>query len=182
MTIDRKNKFAWTGSLTTRLILVSNELPKFPDQSGAIATRPLVFKFTESFLGREDKTLDAKLEAELPSILLWAIEGWKRLRERGGFLQPSAGKDLIDQMRDLASPVGAFVRERCEVKAGNRIARKELFQAWKNWSALIAIEKQATTQRFGADLRAVCPYLGETQPRDEYGVQYRAYEGIKLLP
>ncbi len=181
MTIDRKNKFAWTGSLTTRLILVSNELPKFPDQSGAIATRPLVFKFTESFLGREDKTLDAKLEAELPSILLWAIEGWKRLRERGGFLQPSAGKDLIDQMRDLASPVGAFVRERCEVKAGNRIARKELFQAWKNWCA-DRNREAGNDATFGRNLRAVCPYLGETQPRDEYGVQYRAYEGIKLLP
>ena len=73
-------------------MLVSNELPKFPDQSGAMATRPLVFRFTESFLGREDKALDAKLEAELPGILLWAIEGWKRLRKRGHFLQPKPGR------------------------------------------------------------------------------------------
>ncbi len=31
MTIARKNKVDWTGDLTTRLILVSNELPRFPD-------------------------------------------------------------------------------------------------------------------------------------------------------
>jgi len=180
MTIARKHKADWTGDLTTRLILVSNELPKFPDQSGAIATRPLVFKFTESFLGREDKDLDAKLQAELPSILLWAIEGWKRLRQRGGFLQPAAGKDLIDQLRDLSSPVGAFVRERCEVKAGNRIARSELFQAWKDW-CVDRNRESGSDDAFGRNLRTVCPHLGMTQPRDKAGKKYRAYEGIGLL-
>jgi len=180
MTIDRKNKTAWTGDLTTRLILVSNELPKFPDQSGAIATRPLVFKFTESFLGREDKDLDAKLEAELPSILLWAIEGWKRLHQRGHFLQPSAGKDLIDQLRDLSSPVGAFVRERCEIKAGNQVARSNLFKVWKDWCA-DKNREPGSEDTFGRNLRAVCPYLGMTQPYDAQGKRYRAYEGIGLL-
>lgn len=180
MTIDRKNRTAWTGDLTTRLILVSNELPRFPDQSGAIATRPLIFKFTESFLGREDKALDAKLEAELPSILLWAIEGWKRLRQRGSFLQPSAGKDLIDQLRDLSSPVGAFVREKCEVKAGNLVARSELFQAWKDWCA-DRNRVAGNDATFGRNLAAAHPHLGFTQPYDKQGKRYRAYEGIKLV-
>jgi len=179
-TIARKNKVDWTGDLPTRLILVSNELPRFPDQSGAIATRPLVFRFTESFLGREDKNLDAKLQAELPSILLWAIEGWKRLRQRGGFQQPSAGKDLIEQLSDLSSPVGAFVRERCEIKAGNWVARSELFQAWKDW-CVDRNREPGSDDAFGRNLRAVCPHLGMTQPRDRAGKKYRAYEGIGLL-
>jgi P4 family phage/plasmid primase-like protien len=180
MTIARKHRPDWTGSLSTRLILVSNELPKFPDQSGAIATRPLVFRFTESFLGYEDKTLDARLEAELPGILLWAIQGWKRLRERGAFEQPSAGKDLIDQMRDLSSPVGAFVREKCEIGAGFQDSVKDVFTAWKEWCASRNREP-GDEANFGKNLRAVCPYLKTTQPRVD-GKQVRHFEGLKLKP
>jgi putative DNA primase/helicase len=112
ITIDRKHKAPWTGKLPTRLMLLSNELPRLPDQSGALASQFLVWKFTTSFLGKEDLDLDARLAAELPGILLWAIEGWKRLRARGHFLQPVSGTTLIDQIRDISSPVGAFVRER----------------------------------------------------------------------
>jgi putative DNA primase/helicase len=179
MTIARKHKPDWTGCLTTRLILVSNELPKFPDQSEAISTRPLLFRFTESFLGKEDHRLDAKLEAELPGILLWAIEGWKRLRDRGYFLQPQSGQDLIDQMRDLSSPVGAFVRERCEVGSGYLISRADLFQAWKDW-CIDRNREPGSQDGFGRNLRAVIPYLGMTQPYGKQGKRYRAYEGIQL--
>jgi putative DNA primase/helicase len=181
MTIDRKNRPDWTGRLPTRLVLISNELPRFSDSSGALAARLLLFQFTESFLGREDRALDAKLRAELPGILLWAIEGWKRLRDRGHFLQPKSGQDLIDQMRDLSSPVGAFVREKCEVKAGKRIARSDLFQAWKDW-CVDRNREPGSDEAFGRNLRTVCPHLGMTQPCDAQGRRYRAYEGIGLQP
>jgi putative DNA primase/helicase len=179
VTIPRKNKPDWEGRLPTRLMLISNELPRFPDQSGALAARFLLFRFTESFLGREDKALDAKLQTELPGILLWAIDGWKRLRDRGGFLQPQSGQDLVDQMRDLSSPVGAFVRERCVVGAGYQIARRDLFAEWREWCA--EENREAGTQEtFGKNLRSVNPYIGTTQPRDEEGKKYRAYMGIRL--
>jgi putative DNA primase/helicase len=178
--IDRKNKPSWCGKLPTRLMLVSNELPRFADPSGALAARFLLFRFTESFLGREDRQLDGKLRAELPGILLWAIKGWKQLRDRGHFVQPCKGQELVDQMRDLASPVGAFVRERCETGAGFRVARKELFDAWKDW-CIQHNRKQDSEESFGKNLRAVLPYLGMTQPRDSQGKQYRAYEGIRLM-
>jgi putative DNA primase/helicase len=179
--IDRKNRPAWEGKLPTRLMLISNELPHFPDQSGALAGRFLLLRFTESFLGKEDRTLDAKLQAELPGILLWAIEGWKRLRNRGRFLQPKSGQDLIDQMRDLSSPVGAFIRERCEIGPGNMIPRTDLFQAWKDW-CLDRNREPGSEESFGRNLRTACPHLGVTQPRDAQGKRFRAYEGIRLQP
>jgi hypothetical protein len=162
-----------------RLIATHNELPKFPDSSGAITTRPLLFRFTESFVGKEDLTLEAKLQAELPGILLWAIEGWKRLRKQGRFQQPLTGQELIDQMRDLSSPVGAFVRERCDVGAGYLIPRGDLFFAWTDWCKL-RYREPGTADTFGKHLRAACPHLGMTQPTDADGNRFRAYEGIKL--
>ena len=178
MTIHRKNKVDWTGDLTTRLVVVSNELPRFPDSSGAIATRPLLFQFRESFVGREDKTLDAKLQAELPGILLWGIEGWKRLRRRGEFQQPQSGQALIDQLRDLSSPVGAFVRARCGTGSQDSIARSELFEAWKQWCTDHG-SVQGGDGTFGKNLTAVVPGLGESHPRVN-DRRVWTYTGIKL--
>lgn len=179
--IPRKNREDWSGELPTRFMMMANELPKFPDQAGALASRCLILRLTESFVGREDRNLDAKLTAEQPGILNWAIEGWKRLRERGRFLQPASGKELVDQMEDLGSPVGAFVREWCEVGSGFRVARKELYVAWKAWCEERGREP-GSDDGFGRNLHAVLPHLVSSQPRDRAGIKYRAYEGIQLSP
>jgi putative DNA primase/helicase len=48
-----------------------------------------------------------------PGILNWALAGLDRLNKRGYLLQPASGCATVRKMEDLASPVGAFVRERC---------------------------------------------------------------------
>jgi P4 family phage/plasmid primase-like protien len=181
MTIDRKHRSSWTGKLPTRLMLFSNELPRLPDQSGALASRFLVWKFTESFLGREDHGLDARLAAELPSILNWAIEGWKRLRDRGYFIQPTSGAELIDQVRDISSPVGVFVRERCNLDPAYQVDIPELFGEWRSWcdSKNRPAGDEAT---FGRNLRAVVPKLETKQRRGGSGSRVRCFAGIGLKP
>jgi len=72
-TIDRKHLDAWTGRLPTRFVLISNELPRLRDASGALASRLILLGFTRSFYGREDTGLFDRLRRELPGILLWAI-------------------------------------------------------------------------------------------------------------
>ena len=62
-------------------------------------------------------TLPPNCRVSLPGILLWSIEGWRRLRQRGRFEQPESSRELIDGMADLSSPVGEFVRDRCMVGA-----------------------------------------------------------------
>ena len=98
----------------------------------------ILLRLTHSWLGREDTRLTDRLLAELPGILLWAIEGWRRLRERGCFVQPS--RSLVKDMENLSSPVGAFVRECCVTADGVNVLVKdltvpvrELFGRWKEW-------------------------------------------------
>ena len=91
LTVDRKHLLIVHMQLPTRFVFLTNEIPRLCDASGALAGRFMVLKFTESFYGREDKILTKKLTGELPGILNWAIEGWKRLRERDRFLQPETG-------------------------------------------------------------------------------------------
>ena len=68
LTIDRKFRRAWHGRLTTRFMLLTNELPRLVDASGALAKRFLILTLENSFYGREDPTLTGQLLAELPGI------------------------------------------------------------------------------------------------------------------
>ncbi len=179
LSIPRKFLPDWTGKLATRFLLMTNELPRIEDASGALASRFLVLTLHESFYGREDHALFDRFQLELPGILNWALEGWDRLYARGRFVQPSSAATLVEEFEDLGSPIGAFVRERCEVRQGYDVTKDRLFQAWKTWCVDNGRERPGTSQTFGRNLRAVLPGLGERQPR-VLGSRVRCYEGIRL--
>lgn len=180
ITVDRKFRPAWTGRLGVRFILLSNELPRIADASGALASRFIVWTLTESFYGKEDHGLTDRLLSELPAILNWAIVGWRRLRERGYFVQPSSSLEAIQELEDLGSPIKAFLRERCEVKAGAEVEVEALFSAWQQWCKDQGRDHTGNLQSFGRDLRAALPKIRDTRPR-EGEVRVRKYSGLRLL-
>jgi len=176
LTIDRKHMTSVTMKLPTRFMFLTNELPRLSDASGALAGRFMMLKLTESFYGREDTTLTGKLCGELPGILNWAIDGWKRLRERGLFIQPASVEDALCDMEDLSSPVGAFVRECCDIGPGLRAWVDDLYNAWKSWCERDGRVTVTTKQTFGRDLMAAVP--GASCRRNQsFG---RFYVGIAL--
>ena len=176
LTIDRKHMTSVTLKLPTRFVFFSNELPRLNDASGALAGRFMILRLTNSFYGREDKALTTKLLTELPGILNWAIEGWRRLRARGHFVQPSSVEDAVRDMEDLSSPVGAFVRERCDVGPGMRAWVDDLYAAWKTWCEQEGRSIVTTKQTFGRDLSAAVP--GVARRRGTGNTTF--YEGISL--
>src|SRR5262249_6708294 len=117
ITVDRKYREAWTGRLQVRFLILSNELPRLADASGALAGRFVMLVLTRSFYGCEDHQLTTRLMMERSAILNWAIAGWRRLIERGFFATPTSSADAVRELEDLGSPIGAFVRERCIVAA-----------------------------------------------------------------
>ena len=180
LTIDRKFREAWTGTLSTRFLILTNELPRIGDSSGALASRFIVLTLSESFFGREDLDLTKHLLAELPGILNWSIEGWQRLQLRGRFQQPASSAEVIEELADLASPVGAFVRTRCTVGPGCSVLADTLFKAWQAWCEAQGQKDQGTVQTFGRNLRAFVPGLKTSQPRGSGPGRPRTYSGIKL--
>jgi putative DNA primase/helicase len=180
LTVDRKYREPWTGKLPSRFLLLSNELPRFGDASGAISHRFVVLTMTESFLGRENTRLTADLLGELPGILSWSLDGLDRLTRQGSLTEPASSADAIVALQDLVSPVSAFVRDRC--RRGGQVPVAELFAEWKAWCEDNG-HRAGSVQTFGRDLRAVVPVLRVAQPRDEAGRQsQRHYIGISLSP
>lgn len=179
-TVDRKFMQAWSGRLTTRFLIMTNELPRIADASGALASRFIVLTMTKSFYGKEDRGLTGRLLKELPGILNWAIEGWRRVKSRGHFIQPVSSAEAIRDLEDLSSPIGAFLRERCVVGQGHHVGIDYLYEVWTGWCQDQGRDHSGTKQTFGRDLRSAVPGLSVTQPRDDAGRQYRAYEGISV--
>ncbi|MCP3137537.1 phage/plasmid primase, P4 family [Pyxidicoccus sp. QH1ED-7-1] len=180
ISVPRKHREDWNVKLSTRFLILSNEVPALLDQSGALASRFVVLRMTASFFGQEDRGLTARLLAELPSILLWSLAGLDRLRARGYFRQPASGQEMFRQLETLGSPVKAFVEECCEVKPGATVACADLFTAWCLHASSQGREHPGTAQMFGRNLSAAFPGIGTTRPRAADGSQVRQYAGIRL--
>jgi len=179
-TIDRKFLRAWTGRLSTRFVIISNELPRLSDASAALPSRFILLTLTESFFGCEDHGLLDRLLSELPSILNWSLAGLDRLTRRGSFVQPASAAEAIAALEDLASPVGAFVRERCIIGPAADCEVGTLFEAWRDWCAVQGRDQPGTAATFGRDLRAVIPSLRTANRRAGAGRE-RWYQGAALL-
>lgn len=176
LTIDRKYLSAVTLRLTTRMMFLSNEIPQLADASGALASRFLILRLTESHLGREDEGLLERLIVERAGILLWALEGLDRLRARGRFKAPASTGDIADSIRDGGSAIHAFLRDRCQVGEGLRIEGNALFEEWKSWCATRGVQEAQTIQRFGVAINAACPSARRRRTTGGAGF----YEGLRI--
>jgi putative DNA primase/helicase len=182
VTVDRKYKDPWTGRLGARFVVISNELPDLGDASGAIAFRFATLVLTESWLGKEDHGLTEELLAELPGILGWALQGLDRLERQGHFTEPASSRDAATALLDMASPVGAFVRDRCQVGPTHEVPIEELYAAWRTWCESNGQERPGTVQMFGRNLRAAAPTIRTVQPRTAGDQRERRYAGIRIRP
>src|SRR5262249_49078341 len=180
LTVNRKYHDQWTGKLPARLHLISNELPRLGDASSAIVGRLVLLLTTESWLGKEDYKLEADLRKELTGILNWSLDGLQRLTvdNENHFTRFEAAEEAITIMRDLASPVGAFVREKCVLGSDDEVEVDALYTAYKNWCQAGEYPKSDKAS-FGRNLRAACPSVRKARPRDE-SKRYHVYAGIRL--
>ncbi|MEO8271809.1 MAG: phage/plasmid primase, P4 family, partial [Aureliella sp.] len=176
VTVDRKHMVSTTLKLNTRFLFLTNELPRFHDSSGALAGRFVMLAMTQSFFGKEDIGMTDRLLSELPGILNWAVEGWHRLRARGYFLMPLAVEEMVQEIQDLASPVGAFVRDCCDIGPSYRVTIEDLYKSWRNWCEQSGRQSVSTVQTFGRDLLAAAN--GTKRKRGTDGKYF--YEGISL--
>ncbi len=178
LTVDRKYQRAWTGKLPTRFLVLSNELPRFGDASGAIAGRFIVLTMNRSWLGRENAALTRILLGELPGILNWALDGFDRLTKNGALTSPQSSADAIVTLHDLASPISAFIRDKCEPGTGE-VSVTDLFAAWRDWAEANG-HRPGNSATLGRNLRAVVPMVHTSQPRQEDGGRERRYIGMTL--
>jgi putative DNA primase/helicase len=182
LTVDRKYREPWTGSLQVLFLILSNELPRFADASGALASRFITLILKQSFYGREDHGLTNRLIQELPAIMVWSLDGLDRLNQRGYFVMPESSTEVQRELEELGSPISVFIQERCEVGSWASVACDELFAEWCSWCQLHGRKHSGDAQSFGRDVRACVLNLSLSNRRCDDGTRQRRYEGLGLAP
>lgn len=179
MTIDRKNKEAWSGHMSARFVVLSNEMPLLGDASGALVGRFIILSLRQSFYGREDLKLSDRLITEMPGILRWSLDGLDRLRQRGRFIQPESGRMEVEEMAALNSPVAAFVDEVCELGSDFFTPTSELYGAWRSWCNEHGRTQSWSREIFAKNLRAAFCGLEATRPKIS-DARTCGYAGIRV--
>lgn len=178
LTVDRKNKDAWTVVFPTRIVIMTNEPPRLNDSSGALVSRFIVLRLTESFYEKEDINLTDTLKTELPGIFNWVLDGLARLRQRGRFVQPKSAAELVADLGNLSSPVTAFVKDCCQLGPDKSVPKDELFDAWRRWCGDNG-HVPGSSNTFANHLYAAFPHIRQARPRAGDGTRQRIYEGIE---
>jgi putative DNA primase/helicase len=180
LTIDRKYRDPWAGRLSAPFLILSNELPRLADASGALASRFVLLMMQRSFYGQEDLNLANKLSQELPGILNWSLIGLDRLNCRGHFVSPKSSAEALHELEDLSSPIGAFIRECCVVAPDKTAYTEKMYSRWQLWCSANN-RLSGTAQTFGRDLRAAVPGLTSERPRGGAEPERkRVYRGVGL--
>jgi putative DNA primase/helicase len=189
LTVNIKYREQWSGKLPSRLHVLSNELPRLGDASAAIVGRLVLLVTERSWLGKENHKLERELRTELTGILNWALAGLHRLTfesEENQFTRIPDSDSAVQQMRDLASPIGAFVREKCVVgvveKDGTERSVKvdELYDAFRAWCTDNEHPK-SEKNLFGVQLRAAYPSIKKSRPwAPPKQDRPHIYKGIRL--
>ncbi len=122
--------------LYTRFTMAANVMPRLPDFARTIESRMLIIQFLSSYMGREDTTLKTRLRMEAPGILLWALEGLRRLQMNRDFTLPATHGQVLRRVRSELTPLTEFIEDTCSLGEGIEyfILAEHLYDCWRQWA------------------------------------------------
>ncbi len=152
-----------------KVILAMNELPRIDDHSVAFIRRMLPIEFNKRFLDeKQDKNLKDKFVAERAGILNWALEGLKRLRERGDFFKDAYMTEHIEEIRLQNNPIASWAKEFIFVEEGKEIIKSETYQKYSVWCGLNG-HKVTSNSRFSSEFYKIFRSVTKKNTRQSAG-------------
>jgi DNA polymerase-1 len=151
----------------------ANELPTVSEASRAYANRIKPFEFPYSFAGREDPSIEDRIMAELPGILVRWVAAWQRYTTRGGYLPTDPA--VMREFETRSDRVALWVSEKCTVHAeaaGKLVGPEQgtkkstLHEMFKSWAKDEDSSAPMSSRKFIERLRSVSG-VGEVRLRNE---------------
>lgn len=114
--------------------LATNHKPVVKGTDHAIWRRIRLIPFNVTIpADQRDNDLPAKLHAELPGILNWAIAGLRDYTYGDGLEPPAAVTKATDEYRTEEDTLGRFIEERCTLDDTARVKASDLYKAYSQW-------------------------------------------------
>jgi P4 family phage/plasmid primase-like protien len=156
MMFDRKGIAPVEAVPTARVVLCTNNLPKFKDRSEGIWRRLLLLPFrVEIPDGEKVRGMDTVAfwqdAGELPGILNWALEGLRRLLQSGRFTEPQLCREAVAQYRRENNDAARFLAEHCRKQDDSHVLKGDLYAHYRGWCARKSCEPLPDTE-FGKEV------------------------------
>lgn len=154
-----------------KIWIVGNHKPTLRNVDHAMRRRLNLIPFTVTIPeGERDRDLEAKLKAEWPIILRWAIEGCLEWQQ-SGLQVPDAVTVATDDYMASEDVFSHWLEECCDVGTNRSDRFNELWKSWQDW-AKRAEEHIGSKKKFGQTLQD----RGFTPSKD--GAGSRTYLGL----
>jgi P4 family phage/plasmid primase-like protien len=186
VTIERKYGDPFQLRNRARLTFATNVLPRFADRSNGIWRRMLILPFYQVVPEekRDRRYLDPEWwigSGELPGVFLWALEGLRRLRERGRFKEPVECRKLREDYKRDANPARVFLLDHCVEEITATTPSPALYKAY---SAHVREQGHhpLSEPMFAREVRRLFP-LADKQPNPTWqpdGTKTRLWMGLSF--
>jgi len=186
VTINPKYLGAYQKVLNAKLVILTNDLPRFHDHTQALWDRLVVIPFAKKQEGREISDVLSELKQGLSAIVSWAFAGLYRLLSRDGarrlrFTQSKYANELWNDNKEISNPFLLWLRER--VIVGEGVLNKQL--AYEDYRDYLHRGGFMQTSRasFFVQMKNAFPRIEERRIRATLPStdRFRAWVGLKLL-
>ncbi len=115
MSFQRKYLDAVDVIPTAKVMIATNQLPKFQDKTQGIWRRMLFVPFEKVYAEDEqNKNLAEELAEGLPGVFNWALKGMELLQAEGGFISPVKCRNALEDYKRNVNPARAFLQDNYE--------------------------------------------------------------------
>jgi putative DNA primase/helicase len=114
-------------------VIVTNTLPAINDRSRGTFNRLLLIQFNHVIPESEqNKKVWDELRNEIEGVLLWAVEGARRLWAKDGRFT-AAGAVEMEEYRNEQNPVLEWIQEACERDEDGRVLLTDMRERYCRW-------------------------------------------------
>lgn len=112
--VEKKYNDAFRHNNTAKLLWAMNSLPGLYDPGNGMFRRVKILEIQPIPEEKQDPDVLERVKIEGQGIANWALEGLKRLNDRGYFKYPKSVKDASERFRKDNDLFEQFLEERCE--------------------------------------------------------------------
>jgi len=179
--LDYERKYAdgFSAQATAKLMISANSRPTFTDKSMGTWRRLKLVPFRRENMEYMEPALDERIEAEMPGVLNWAIEGLKDLEATGVFFVAQKCKQIWMEYKEESNPAAMFISENYEYDPtwGFGVETSVIYQSYRKWCKDKGYQPMSD-RTFGKELFRIFHNTKKRRLGDK--TRYQIYQGIRL--
>lgn len=161
---QRKYGQPFTFRAACLFVFSANTIPTVSEVSTAYLNRIRPIRFAVSFAGHEDPSVEEKMVAELPGVLVQLVAAYQRFNLRGNYADTPTTRAAAEQFARASDRVRLFLAEATDPAPDGWVKRRNLYETFEEWCRenhrhplgahrfyeLLASAGHPTTKRHGA--------------------------------